>query len=205
MKRFLFIIIALLVPTALLIAQESTNFSIGPRVGINFSTFTNTDEADFKPGLSAGITSTYSINERTGLTFDALYSQEGSQYDANATTVKTNLDYIRLMLAFDVFFGDLGDRFRPKLYFGPTLGFLIDANTEIRNQETDIMDNFKNTDFGLAAGLGFNYRVGSKQWLNVDARFQPGLTDIVENKPSGEDAVRNQTIQLSVGIAFGLY
>ncbi|MBK7872628.1 MAG: outer membrane beta-barrel protein [Saprospiraceae bacterium] len=134
-----------------------------------------------------------------------MYSQEGSQYDINATTVKTDLDYIRLLLAYNVFFGDLGDRLRPKLYIGPTLGFLIDADTEVRNQETDIMDNYKNLDIGLAAGLGFNYRIGSQQWLNFDARFQPGLTDIVENKPSGTDAIRNQAIQLSIGVAFGLY
>ncbi|MBK7872629.1 MAG: hypothetical protein IPJ74_19080 [Saprospiraceae bacterium] len=63
MKHYL-VIITLLIPTTFVVAQEASTFSIGPRVGINFSTLTNTDEAEFKPGLVAGLTSTYSINEK---------------------------------------------------------------------------------------------------------------------------------------------
>lgn len=205
MKRLLFILITLFTSTALLVAQNASTFSIGPRAGINFSTLVNTDESTFNTGLAAGITATYSINEKTGLSFDALYSQEGNEEDGLTTNETLNLDYIRLMLTYDVFFGELGQRFRPKLYVGPQIGFLTKAEAEILDQNEDISDNFKDTDFGLVAGLGFNYQIGGKQWLNVDARFQPGLTDIVENKPAGEDAIRNRTIQVSIGIAFGLY
>lgn len=204
MKRLILLSIALL-SVVCLSAQITKNFSIGPRVGVNFATLTNTDNKQANIGIAAGITSTYSINTRTGLSFDALYSKEGVQTDSEPT-IKTDLDYLRLGLAFNLFFRDLEDNFRPKIYVGPTLGFLLSAETEVEDDDsgTDIKDNFKSTDFGLMVGLGFNYRLGNNTWLNVDGRFLPGLTNVVENKPSGADAVRNQNLQFSIGLAFGL-
>lgn len=204
MKRIILLFIALL-PVLCLSAQVTKNFSIGPRAGINFATLTNTDNKEANIGLVAGITSTYSINTRTGLTFDALYSQEGVQTNSSPT-FQTDLDYLRLALAFDLFFLEQENSFRPKIYVGPTLGFLLSAETGLEDNDngTDVKDNFKNTDFGLVVGLGFNYRLGNNTWLNVDGRFLPGLTDIIENKPSGADAIHNQNFQFSVGIAFGL-
>lgn len=204
MKRLFLLFIAFL-PALCLSAQLGKNLSLGPRVGVNFAKFTSKDGIDnseSKPGLVAGLTSTYSINTNTGITFDALYSREGQ----SNSTFKTDLDYLRLMLAFNYFFRDQEDKFRPKIYVGPTLGFLLSAEDKLENgnDDIDVKETYNTIDIGLAVGLGFNYRVGGDTWLNVDGRFQPGLSNIIDNKPSGIDAIRNQNFQFSVGLAFGL-
>lgn len=204
MKRFLLIITALALCASSMYAQELTraNFSIGPRVGLNLSNLNNANNTEAKPGLVAGITSTYSITETSGLTFDVLYSQEGSQADVGAE-MQTNLDYLRLALAYNQFFGDLGERFRPKIYVGPSLGFLTSAEAKSGETETDIKGEFNNLDVGLLGGIGFNYRIGARQWLNVDGRYYLGLSDVTESRLPGEDPITNRTFQISVGVAFG--
>jgi outer membrane protein W len=187
------------------VAQNASNFSIGPRVGVNFAKFTNVDNADPKSGLVLGLTSTYSFNVRTGLTIDALYSREGNE-TSTTPQLQTGLDYLRFLVAYDIFFRDLEDNFRPKIYVGPNLGILLSAENQVEgsDNEVDVKDSYNTIDLGLTLGLGFNLRVGGETWLNVDGRFQPGLTNIINNKPSNIDAIRNQNFQVSVGLAFGL-
>jgi len=205
MKHLILLFVALTLVTTTFAQLTTSNFSIGPRVGVNFAKVTDTENADYKSGLVAGITSTYSISEKAGLTFDALYSREGSETDGTPE-VNTELDYLRFLLAFDVFFRDLGDAFRPKLYAGPTLGVLLSAERQVEGADVDadVKDSYNTLDLGLAIGLGFNVRIAGETWLNVDGRFIPGLTNIIDNKPSGVDAIRNQNFQVSVGFAFGL-
>ncbi len=205
MKRIILLFVALTLVTYTFAQLSERNFSIGPRVGVNFSKVTNADNADYKTGLVAGLTSTYSITENSGLTMDLLYSREGAETESEPQ-LSTEFDYLRFLLAYDIFFRDLGDRFRPKIYAGPTLGFLLSAENQVEGSETDIdvKENYNTLDVGLAVGLGFNLRIAGATWLNVDGRFLPGLTNIVDNKPSGADAIRNQSFQVSLGLAFGL-
>ncbi len=204
MKRLNLLVLALAL-TTFAFAQGTKNFSLGPRVGANFAKLTNVNNANSKSGLLAGITSTYSINERSGLTVDLLYSAEGVETKTEPQ-VETDLDYLRLMLAYDIFFRDFGDNFRPKIYLGPNVGVLLSADTKVEGSDTkvDVKDSYNTLDVGLTLGLGFNLRVGGETWLNVDGRYQPGFTNIINNKPSSADAVRNQNFQVSVGLAFGL-
>ena len=136
---------------------------------------------------------------------DLLYSREGVE-TTSEPQVETGLDYLRFLLAYNIFFRDLEDDFRPKIYIGPNVGFLLSAENQIEGGDTeiDVKENYNTLDIGLTLGVGFNLRVGGSTWLNVDGRFQPGLTNIVDNKPSNVDAIRNQNFQISLGLAFGL-
>lgn len=204
MKRLNLLFLALAL-TTFAFAQGTKNFSLGPRVGVNLAQFTNVDNADSKSGLVAGLTSTYSINTRSGLTMDLLYSVEGVETKTEPQ-VQTDLDYIRFMLAYDIFFRDREDDFRPKIYIGPNVGVLLSAENQIEGADTevDVKESYNTLDVGLTLGLGFNLRIGGETWLNVDGRYQPGLMNIIDNKPNGVDAVRNQNFQISLGLAFGL-
>ncbi|MDQ3015694.1 MAG: PorT family protein, partial [Bacteroidota bacterium] len=99
------------------------NFSFGPRVGLNFSNVSNVDNSESLTGLVIGLTTTYSITESTGLTVDILGSSEG--YSSAGNDLKLN--YLQIPILFDVFFGELGSAFRPKVYAGITPGFLLGA------------------------------------------------------------------------------
>lgn len=173
--------------------------SIGPRLGFNSSTIVGDDvEADANTALVFGLTSTYSINEKTGLGLDMLYSREGAESEVG--DVNTKLDYLRIPVTFQFFFRGWEDDFRPKIYAGFVPGFLLSAESG----DDDVKDAFNSFDLAGTVGLGFNYRLGDGTrgvWLNTDLRYLRGLTTVFENE--NIDAY-NQSLQLSVGVAFGI-
>lgn len=193
-KGIILVCLASILSIFQLSAQD--DFSIGPRVGLNFSNVSNVDDSESLTGLAIGLTSTYSISEAAGLTFDLLFSQEGYALDGN----DFKSSYIQIPIYFDVFFGDLGEAFRPKVYAGIVPGFFTGA--KVNGDKID-SDNFNKFNFGLSGGLGFNARVASRIWLNADLRAYMGLTDIRENNSEG-DKVALRTIQPSIGLAYGL-
>lgn len=171
-------------------AQFKNRLSIGPRAGLNFATV-DAESAKRVTGLAAGITSTYSINEGSGVSVDLLYSAEG--YEQGGT--EYDLNYFKIPLAYNVFFGSLGEKFRPKVYLGLVPGFLL--NAEVNG--ADVADQYTSTTFDALGGLGFNYRLASRIWLNTDLRFYLGLNDISETT-----SIKNQNIQLTLGVAYGI-
>lgn len=179
--------------------SAQSTISIGPRLGANFSTLvSDNSNADTRTGIVAGLTSTYSINEKSGMGFDLLYSREGAE--SNIGNVDVRIDYLRLPITFQYFFRDWEDDFRPKLYFGLVPGLLIEAQVE----NVKVEGAYKNFDLAATVGAGFNYRISSGQsavWLNTDLRYWRGLTNVLEEANS---ELFNQSWQLSLGLAFGL-
>ena len=108
-------------------------------------------------------------------------------------------------LKFQYFFGELGDNFRPKIFAGPSFAFLIGGKSEIRAGETtttiDSKDVFEGFDVGLLGGLGFNYRLAERTWLNFDVAYTHGMLDVAGSK-SNSDA-KNRLVNVNVGVAFG--
>lgn len=193
-KKLMFASCLFLLGTGAANAQIGDQTSIGPRVGINFSNVSNVEGSEALTGLAIGLTSTYSISEQTGLTVDLLYSGEGYKLNEN----ELRLSYLQIPIFFDLFFGELGEKFRPKVYAGIQPGFLLDS----KNNGNDVEDVFNGFNLALGGGLGFNYRVGSRIWLNTDLRAALGLSEIREDAIG--DKVANSNIQLSLGLAYGL-
>lgn len=171
-------------------AQFKNRLSVGPRAGLNLATV-DAESASRVSGLAAGITSTYSINEGSGISVDLLYSAEG--YEQGNT--EYDLNYFKIPLAYNVFFGSLGEKFRPKVYLGIVPGFLLNAEANGR----DVADQYTSTTFDALGGLGFNYRLANRIWLNTDLRFFLGLNDISETIN-----IKNQNIQFTLGVAYGI-
>ncbi|MEO5905969.1 MAG: porin family protein [Saprospiraceae bacterium] len=169
-------------------------FSIGPRVGLNFSNVSNFEGSESLTGLALGLTSTYSISESTGITVDLLYSGEGFTFGGD----DYKLSYLQLPILFDVFFGELGSSFRPKVYAGVAPGFLM--GYKVNDDKAD-KDDLNSINLSLVGGLGFNARVASRIWLNADLRAYLGLSDYNDN---GGDKSALSTIQPSIGLAYGL-
>ncbi len=169
-------------------------FSIGPRVGLNFSNVSNVDNSKSLTGLALGLTSTYSISEGSGITVDLLYSGEGYKLGDN----ELKISYLQIPIYFDLFFGALGDAFRPKVYIGVAPEFLLNAKINDVKQDKD---QFNSVNFALSGGLGFNLRVASRIWLNTDLRAFLGLND-VDKQRADKHAISN--IQFSLGLAYGI-
>ncbi len=178
-------------------AQIKDQISVGPRGGVNFSNVSNVDNSESVTGLLLGLTSTYSISERSGVTLDILYSQEGYELASN----KFKLNYLQIPIYYNVFFGTLGSEFRPKVYLGVVPGFLLDGKFNDEDLDKDGLNSFVVAALG---GLGFNYRVAPRIWLNTDLRANVGLSHLGDEKLDNEDAIANRTFSLSVGLAYGL-
>jgi outer membrane protein W len=177
-------------------AQSEDRWSIGPRGGVNFANVTNVDESESITGVVLGLTSTYSFNQNTGLTMEALYSVEGYQ----APFTEVHLRYLQIPLYFDYFFGDLGERFRPKVYVGVSPGFYLSGTVNDLDNNDDFYNKFL---VAFTGGLGFNYRVGTRIWLNTDLRSFIGMSDIRDADISEGEAIYPRNVQLSLGLCYG--
>ena len=135
MKKLPVILFAIvcLALTSSLFAQKT--LSLGPRIGFNASSLVGDDaDTDTQLGLVLGLTTTYSINEKTGLGVDLLYSQEGAE--SKVGEINTHLDYVRIPITFQYFFRGWEDDFRPKLYLGLVPWILVGAEVN----DEDIKD-----------------------------------------------------------------
>jgi len=172
-------------------AQMENRFSIGPRIGANFANV-DPDATSSVTRFVAGITTTYSINEQSGVTVDLLYAGEG--YDAGSTEYR--FDYFKIPILYNVFLGKLGQPFRPKIYAGIAPGFLLLGE---QNQSA-FSSNLNAAVVDVVGGLGFNYRLANRVWLNADLRSFVGISDLTKS----ETKISNRTIQFSLGVAYGI-
>jgi hypothetical protein len=197
--------------TATRTAQKS-QFSLGPVVEFGHSWVSNlpgTQPFNFAPAVGLGMM--YSANEHWGLGSKLLFSSEGYRqtFDAGAYHSEYTVRpmYLRIPLEATYFFGNYGDNVRPKIFAGPSVGFKLGEHqttsgdplppTEYVNYNSD---KFSSVDIGLTTGIGANVRVGKLTWLNVDAGYYHGFTDIHTNS----DYNANRNIRMNVGLLWGL-
>lgn len=180
-------------------AERTSIFSLGPSVGFGHTGMRNMGGTDlFKEHWEAGLIMNYSKWEHFGLGADVLFSTEGGRASNEGRETDLTLQYIRVPIKFSYFFRDMDDAFRPKITVGPSMGFLTEARQDIEDQSTTTVTSACNSfDFGLHAGLGFNYKLGTNLWLNTDIGYYGGLTKVISND-------YNRNLGLKVGLAFGL-
>lgn len=206
MKRASVIILFL----ATVLAASAQSMSLGPTIGINSWADANNNA---KVGLNAGATFTYSVSAHWAFGIEAKYSMEGGGKTVDNKIANITEDFIRVPLKIMYFFGERGQRFRPKLYAGPSFGFLvggkINASYLGSNFEFNSEDYLNKTDFGLLVGTGFNYRLSPGTWLNVDLGYTGGLKNIVDGNSSSSSIsstiipnTHNHNVALNVGVSF---
>jgi outer membrane protein W len=173
------LLVALLLTNATLISAQT--LSIGPMIGGNVSTFTSISNNKGLIGLSLGGFANYSVNDHFGLGLKVMYAQLGTAFDANPEHLR--LHYVQVPITAVYYFGETGNQFRPKVFAGIYLAPLIKATNKNGDEllGTDGKSAYNNFDFGGLIGAGFNYRIQSRTWLNVDAGLTKGLTDVIKN------------------------
>ena len=193
MKNYLFIM-GLFLGANFTFAQNS---SIGPTVGIN-SSWLSDQEGDIRNpiGLNIGLNYTYSNYEKWGFGTGVNFSQEGVIVKRSGTDYKTKLNYIRIPLKAYHFFGDLEDSFRPKVYAGPSFGFLIGGDVESSDLTIDAKDIYEGFDAGLLIGTGFNFKFAERTWFNFDLNYTHGVINAAK--------LGNETFNRNVGVTMGV-
>jgi hypothetical protein len=110
------------------------------------------------------------------------------------------LNYIQVPISAVLFLGDKGNRIRPKLYAGIYAASLQNSNdggVTVVGQTA-----FNKLDVGGQVGVGLNYRLRSRTWLNIDLGYTAGLTTLSDS-PTGK--IRNKGYNLNVGLAIPLF
>ena len=184
-------------------ANAQSKFSLGPNVGVGASWLDNSPNRKAKTAVNAGLSLVYSATEHFGIGLDAKYSFEGGKYSFNNQNTTADLDYFRVPLKAVYFFGQYGNRVRPKVYVGPSFGFLTGGKTKIESSAAKIevasKDYHESFDFGVTAGAGLNVRIARNTWFNGDINYLHGVSDVIKNSD-----MHNRSLGVSVGVNFGL-
>lgn len=193
MKKYL-LILGLSLSATLAFSQNS---SLGPNIGIN-SSWLSDQEGDIRNpiGLNIGLNYVYSNYEKWGFGTGLNFSQEGVIVKRAGTDYKTQLNYLRIPLKAYHFFGDLEDAFRPKIYVGPSFGFLLGGKAEVGDIKVDSKDNFEGFDVGAMIGTGFNFKFAERTWFNFDLAYTHGLINASK--------LGNETLNRNVGVTMGV-
>ncbi len=179
-------------------AQE--NISIGPIVGVSIANLRgDISNNDWKAGLTAGGFFNYSSNSGLGVSGQVLFTQLGAQVDNKTNDIRLN--YVQVPILLTYFLGQKGKPFRPKVFIGPHIDFLLNAKDRNGNDINGGTNksNYNSVDAGLTLGTGFNYRLQNKVWLNVDVRYGVGLVDITK---SNANKLMNQNFGINLGVSF---
>ncbi|MFY0598889.1 MAG: PorT family protein [Cyclobacteriaceae bacterium] len=202
MKKRTHLLLAIILLSGSLSAQQ---FRSGVKGGFNYSSLYVDDVEDRKirPGFHAGFFVQSELVEAVGIQTELLFTTAGNRttYDVGPFdgTVDFNLNYVQLPVMLNLKVVDILE-FHGGLY----AAYLVGANTSTEGdfgsgfEELD-RDNFKDLDFGFAAGLGVNF--GN---LQAGLRYNLGLTEIADSDSSRDllGDSKNVVGQIYVAIGF---
>jgi len=191
-------------------ALSDSPFSLGPKVGLNYSNLTGdvSDEAGYKLGFAGGAFFAYTFSDWFTLQPEVLYSQKGAKATeerlGEERTETISLDYVEIPV-LAVLTIPTQSRLTPKVFVGPAFGFLLSAEDkrEVDGEERgseDIKDALKDYDIGVVLGAGLDVKVGPGA-ITADVRYNFGVTNIVDDEDDN-DTVRNGVFSFMVGYAF---
>lgn len=175
--------------------QAQSRAEFGVKGGLNYSTFNNTDNVEYRTGALAGLFATFPVpNSPVDIQPEFLYTQYGANIEDSDGEFKVSYLQIPVLAKFS--FGELDASTRPNVFFGPYIGFNVDAELSNPDIAIDAEDYFENTDAGVVVGAGVDV-----SQFNFALRYTAGLTNVVADEDF-EDNQKNGAFALSVGIRF---
>ena len=179
LKRILAVVLVLAGATKIQ-AQENSP-SLGIKGGYNMSNLytEDVDDQNVLSGFNIGLFATLPLSSSVALQPELIYTTKGAelQYDNafTAGTAKFRLNYVEVPLLIKA---NLTKNFN--VHFGPYAAFLIDSKITNEGQNGDInfeqeidREDLNTVDFGVAAGLGFDF-----DSFGIGARYNYGLSTV---------------------------
>lgn len=192
MRRILFTALLVMLVAASVSAQTSQKFGI--KGGLNIFKFYGDDvgDVDYLTSYALGFSYSYNFSELFALQPELFYSKKGWKNDV----IKLQEGYVEIPVLFKVSFPITGQAWKPNLYAGPYLAFLIGAKLG----EEDVKDQLNSTDAGLVVGAGVDVAAIAEQSLSLDFRYSIGFTKVTAD---GGEAFNNG-FQILLGFGYSL-
>ena len=172
--------------------QEVGTWSVTPKVGINLAKVTDANDASMQVGLVAGADVNYQIAEKFAVSAGVFYSMQGAKQKYREGGIsfdeKVKLDYINIpILAQFYVVPGLALKAGIQPAFNVKHKYKVESGGS--SAEADYPD-FKTFDFSIPLGVSYEFSN-----FVIDARYNLGLTKLVDN---GESS-KNSVIQFTVG------
>lgn len=192
-QRFCSLFIILLLTVGLSSQSEAQSLpEFGVKGGLNYSTFNDTEDVEYKTGFLIGGYANFKIPmSPVSVQPEVLFAQYGAK--AEGADFEFNVNYVQIPVLLK--FGFETPAAQPNVYFGPYMSFNTKAEVANNDGSFNLEDDAKDTEFGVIVGAGVDI---SK--LRLGLRYSAGLTNVAED--DFNDSAKNGAIALTVGIAF---
>ena len=170
---------------------NAQNITIGAKAGLNLSTLQpDLPDPATKTSIHFGGVAEIQLMEMFSLQPELLYSSQGVKDESDDDEV-VRLSYLTLPILGKYYIVD-----GVSIEAGPQIGFLLSAEVEDNGETTDLKEDTKSVDIGLAIGLGYKMDTG----LNFALRYYLGsdINDIGEDP----EEFKNRVFQISIGYFF---
>jgi hypothetical protein len=196
-----------------LTAPVNAETTIGAFGGVNLATL---HEAPSEQGLAfstkglpeAGAVVDVTLGRRLSLRLEPMFLQKGSGISVNLfgtpSTATLRLSYLELPALLSLTLG--AGPVRPYVMAGPTVGYLMSAKgtNDATGKETDVLKQYKRTDFGVSFGGGVRVPAGGAV-VFVEGRYSMGLTNLPKDTGSAPGlTLKNRGVQVGLGVSFRL-
>jgi hypothetical protein len=171
------------------LSTQAQGLDFGIKAGVNFANITDATGLDNRTGFVGGLFLGAKLSDNLGIQVDALYSQQGAEFDLGSF----NLDYINIPMVLKYYVaGGLN------IQLGPQFGVLIDDDTQTVVGE--VINDIATNDFDISGvvGLGLDIPFG----LRLEGRYNFGLTDVPDEPAIDFDKGKNSVVTLSLGYSF---
>ena len=191
-------------------AEAEVTFNFGVRAGVSLSNVSWSDDDGSEKSLlrpTFGILGVINLSRMFSIQPELNYLTTGEWWEDDISVdiwkVVETFNYLQIPVLLKVHLKP-GGRVNPFLLAGPVVSFLLSArekdylNGDLDDDE-DIKEFFKSTDFGAAIGGGAGFMVSSVK-VFVDLRYYLGLTNAYSfiNKYT----MKNRALILSTGVMF---
>lgn len=189
MKKSIFLFLTVCLFSA---AAQAQQVKFGLKGGLTVSKLTNLDDVKSRASIYAGAFARVGLTESWSIQPELVYSGQGykgSAFFLGDYNVAVNYINLPVMAQYHIV---------PEFYLeaGPQLGFRVSSKAKRDGSTLNVGDAHKGVDFGLGFGLGYDFDFG----LGVGARYNFGLTNVVDES---NESYKNSVAQFGVTYTFG--
>jgi len=199
MKKILLIIVLAGIMVFGSFAQMG-NMNFGAKAGLTLGDINGFEDeladeyAEYRIGLAIGGMMVMPLNEKLYLQGELMYVMKGQYYEGGGEEVTMVLDVIELPVLVKYMAAE-----SIAVYGGPTIDHIMTAKIDSTEGEVDLKDEdlVKSMAFGLS--FGAQYMMDK---IIFDARYDLGLSNIVDDDSSSAPEIKMNTIYVTVGYLF---